>query len=90
MTVRQEPPSDRHHMRVDLNALVTIDGQPCELNDMSLGGIGLASMSPHASAQETAMAALVLPCQGFELKLSVRVAQHDKERERCVYAITWR
>lgn len=74
MTVRQDAPSDRHHMRVDLNALVTIDGQPCELNDLSLGGIGLASISPDLGRQGAGLAALVLPCQGFELKLSIRVA----------------
>lgn len=71
-------------MRVDLSAQVSIDGRDCELNDLSLGGLGLSQVPADALWQGAATIALALPCQGFELKLALRVApvwrQADKGR----------
>lgn len=70
--IERDGPSDRHHMRVELNSLVTLNGAPFELRDVSIGGIGIRGVAAGATLG-TSVVEISLPCHGFELKLALPV-----------------
>lgn len=82
MTVHLDQASDRHHMRIDLSAQATIDGHGCDLNDLSISGVGLANLPADLTVADTTTISLVLPCQGFDIKLAFRVATVWRNPER--------